>query len=1057
MASLLEGLTWQKFIEISESDTTEGKYGIPRFDGSLHLLQEYSYRVRMRVRKEAEMDPGEVKKLGPLGLRLVEGLRGPALYIVKALKEDLITSEKGPEAIVQALVSSLRPRRQQEARELYLAGSREHGILSRQYGEPMSTYILRRKTWYAMLTDLDTEIKLPELLLAEQILMNANVSEEHQLMIRTSLSQVISVEGVCNELVNQHGHIHLREKKGPSPWRPRFGGKGGPPWKGKWKGQGFFSEEAGHDGWDGAYEGEAYLGYAEAGWDNHSQSLGGYEDETASGYYGSDAGLTSEYEYQEIEDPVLQVFAAMVADGLDENVDQESAEYASEIIQAEAEAFFVRQKAQAKGHTGFGGAKRYEVRGQLSLEERKARVTALKSRTTCRACGARGHWSGDSVCPKGGKGKGRPPSSSSTASTKGGHGKGKDKTGKGGAHKARTVYFAVREADSRQPQVFMTNNGDFTRVPPPADLCDSVPLVPPSSLDGVALTSLASMLSWSGRAEPATTQGAPSAPSSSCAAAASFSLPLPRTAATAPSTSAGGLLPAPLGSPPAATSVSSQWSLVPGKDWDHEMLFQALRVNSDVVMDQLLEQARLNSGQPTSGPMAVENPEDIPEPELRAVPLTGAYDLPLLRVGTAPSAGLEPTAGLTDAEEPEPLHVERPHAEATSSPPTVEQAACKHERTTTKGTNRYYTIRTCLSCRQVLERTKKEQATASSTAATRPLHEQGNCAHLHVSHAGTNHHVWKWYCKDCGLKREGRQSEASAASMGYGALGNRNLEGPDTAAVKVLEMAGTVVMVQESGGTPVPLSKLPGIVEKCAEIYQAKHGQPVVTINPTARSAKMPPPPAPTATTTATVLPKASGLRQDQGITGDTELQSGKHKGKKYGDVFEQFPDYVDWILSQGGNLQAASLQNFDRYIRARKIKEHKERAQANMAVDAELPCESSLIAVLDTGCNQTCHGALWMKDYLEASGLPYEPLGDSMASSLNGIGGKVRALGKRTLHIAIQLADGSLATGTVESTELEGSTAPLLMSCRAQKQLGFVLDLEEHTAYSKVFQQYGG
>ena len=219
----------------------------------------------------------------------------------------------------------------------------------------------------------------------------------------------------------------------------------------------------------------------------------------------------------------------------------------------------------------------------------------------------------------------------------------------------------------------------------------------------------------------------------------------------------------------------------------------------------------------------------------------------------------------------------------------------------------------------------------------------------------------------------------------------------------------------------------------------------------------MPPPPAPTATTTATVLPKASGLRQDQGITGDTELQSGKHKGKKYGDVFEQFPDYVDWILSQGGNLQAASLQNFDRYIRARKIKEHKERAQANMAVDAELPCESSLIAVLDTGCNQTCHGALWMKDYLEASGLPYEPLGDSMASSLNGIGGKVRALGKRTLHIAIQLADGSLATGTVESTELEGSTAPLLMSCRAQKQLGFVLDLEEHTAYSKVFQQYGG
>ena len=79
----------------------------------------------------------------------------------------------------------------------------------------MSTYILRRKTWYAMLTDLDSEIKLPELLLAEQVLMNVGVTEQHQMMVRTSLSQVISVDGVCNELMNQHGSLHLRENRGP--------------------------------------------------------------------------------------------------------------------------------------------------------------------------------------------------------------------------------------------------------------------------------------------------------------------------------------------------------------------------------------------------------------------------------------------------------------------------------------------------------------------------------------------------------------------------------------------------------------------------------------------------------------------------------------------------------------------------------------------------------------------------------------------------------------------------------------------------------------------------
>ena len=71
--ALLEGLTWQKFMEISDNECTEGKYGIPRFDGSLHLLQEYSYRVKMKELREKDLEASEAKKLGPLGLRLVEG------------------------------------------------------------------------------------------------------------------------------------------------------------------------------------------------------------------------------------------------------------------------------------------------------------------------------------------------------------------------------------------------------------------------------------------------------------------------------------------------------------------------------------------------------------------------------------------------------------------------------------------------------------------------------------------------------------------------------------------------------------------------------------------------------------------------------------------------------------------------------------------------------------------------------------------------------------------------------------------------------------------------
>ena len=39
----------------------------------------------------------------------------------------------------------------------------------------------------------------------------------------------------------------------------------------------------------------------------------------------------------------------------------------------------------------------------LSLEERKKRLAELKSRTNCQACGARGHWAGDDICPKNAK------------------------------------------------------------------------------------------------------------------------------------------------------------------------------------------------------------------------------------------------------------------------------------------------------------------------------------------------------------------------------------------------------------------------------------------------------------------------------------------------------------------------------------------------------------------------------------------------------------------------------------------------------------------------------
>ena len=145
----LECLKWHNFAQSNEDAvSTEGKAGVPRYDGEITRLSEYQFRVKLRELKEKTLDETEMKKLGPLGLRLVEGLRGAALQVARSIPVDELASTAGPAILLKALQESIQPRRKQEARELYNAGAVVGGMLSRQHGESVSNYVLRRKTWY---------------------------------------------------------------------------------------------------------------------------------------------------------------------------------------------------------------------------------------------------------------------------------------------------------------------------------------------------------------------------------------------------------------------------------------------------------------------------------------------------------------------------------------------------------------------------------------------------------------------------------------------------------------------------------------------------------------------------------------------------------------------------------------------------------------------------------------------------------------------------------------------------------------------------------------------
>ena len=141
----------------------------------------------------------------------------------------------------------------------------------------------------------------------------------------------------------------------------------------------------------------------------------------------------------------------LLAEGGFDIDNDEACALAAESIQLEYEAYNVRSQAKGKGHGGFGTARHFEVSGQLSLQERKARLQLLKSKTECRRCGQRGHWSGDPQCPKGSRRQdgstGGKPSSSKSSMGGRSHSGGKKGGNKPGQNpKPRVVYFALGES-----------------------------------------------------------------------------------------------------------------------------------------------------------------------------------------------------------------------------------------------------------------------------------------------------------------------------------------------------------------------------------------------------------------------------------------------------------------------------------------------------------------------------------------------------------------------------------------------------------------------------------
>ena len=476
--SILDSLRYSNFIA-AEGDvasslgygSTEGKSGVPRYDGDPGRFAEWQFRVRTRQLKEQNLGKDKLKELGPLGLRLLDGLSGHALQIAQLMDNiEKLSEDDGAQQLMDHLQTQLRPRREQQARELYEAGAMVGGLLARQGPETMAQYVLRRRAWYRALTDMSDELKLPDLILAEQLLNNAGLTEDQKLMIRTTLAGKLTFNGVAQELVNQHPRIHERNRHFSRQLPDR--GHRSSSWN--------WSKGKGH-----SKDRPRMAFYQDYDYHDHEGNDGGYDEDLAEqhSYLGYQYDDEHDGDWIEAGDFTEEGVAMLCEQGLDFD-DPEACETAAEVLQADAEAYWTKKGASQKGRKGFK-APPFEISGSFSLDEKRARLQQLKAKTTCRKCGAVGHWSGDAQCPLAkGKGKahlpraGAPPSTSSSTSSKAPP-RGTSQPGRQtGKSRPRTVYFSIKEHGKENDTAYLAyhNHGNYNQAPPPECLRDPAPL-----------------------------------------------------------------------------------------------------------------------------------------------------------------------------------------------------------------------------------------------------------------------------------------------------------------------------------------------------------------------------------------------------------------------------------------------------------------------------------------------------------------------------------------------------------------------------------------------------
>ena len=394
-------------------------------------------------------------------------------------------------------------------------------------------------------------------------------------------------------------------------------------------------------------------------------------------------------------------------------------------------------------------------------------------------------------------------------------------------------------------------------------------------------------------------------------------------------------------------------------------------------------------------------------------------------------------------------------------------AGCMHQNTTKRGSNGYVDMISCKDCGLVLKKEPKETTRQDQRMRTQVPTE---CSHQDVSWKGTNGHVWMWTCQDCG------KSEKIPKS----ATRSRPVPGLEPEARRNDRESGSSSSNWMARATPETGEALfhgedqwrqyRDLLDRMVASHLALHHEITVTefhhlVNATTtcyrsfsegvRESMLP--------HRSRISAEESSLRTSTSSVGTSvnrddgqrKLTFGRYKGQTFQRVYQEHPDYVEWtmdeVTAEGG--YCVGMKKWHAYCQER-LDEEAQHGQTYMAIKPDTDedddeDEEATYMFLDSGCNQTCHGELWMRRFIRATG--YDPDWISQeCRSLSGIGGATETQGERQLYISFEEVGGNQVPGELVSTEIKGSRAPLLLSLVSQEKLGLVVDFAASVIYSK-------